>query len=201
MARSVRLPAWAAASALCVALGAGAAPPEAQLALCGSCHGADGNSLVADNPRLAGQDAGYLRRQLADFKSGKRKSPVMGAMVATLEPAAMKALAEHFAEQKIGLTPGIDKALAAKGKVIYEDGIVGTAVPACSGCHGNDGAGDDKYPRIAGQHMAYSHKQLQAFKSGERTNDVKGVMGAIAKRMNDAEMQAVAHYVASLKED
>ena len=169
MARSVRLPAWAAASALCVALGAGAAPPEAQLALCGSCHGADGNSLVADNPRLAGQDAGYLRRQLADFKSG--------------------------------LTPGIDKALAAKGKVIYEDGIVGTAVPACSGCHGNDGAGDDKYPRIAGQHMAYSHKQLQAFKSGERTNDVKGVMGAIAKRMNDAEMQAVAHYVASLKED
>ncbi len=198
MRRSVARAAWAAAGTLGIALGAAASPPEGQLAICSGCHGPGGNSAVPDNPKLAGMDAEYLRRQLADFKSGRRKSPVMGAIVAALDADAMQTLAEYYAEQKIGDTPGVD---AAKGKVIYEEGIVGSAVPACSGCHGSDGAGDAKYPRVAGQHMAYIERQLRAFKSGERANDLKGAMGAVAKRMSEAEMHAVAHFVASLKEE
>lgn len=196
--RSAAWSAWLGGGALCLAVGAAAAPP--QLAVCSACHGTDGNSASADNPKLAGLDAEYLRRQLSDFKSGKRKSAVMGAIVAALDGDAMQALAEHFAEQKISDTPGVDAAQAAKGKVIFEDGIVGSAVPACSGCHGSDGSGDAKYPRVAGQHMAYVEKQLLAFKTGERANDLKGAMGAVAKRMTEAEIHAVAHFVAGLKE-
>lgn len=204
MRRPIARAAWAAAAVLNIVLGvvseAAAAPPEAQLAICTGCHGPGGNSVVPDNPRLAGLDAEYLRRQLTDFKSGKRKSPVMGAMVAALDADVIQALAEHYAEQKVGDSPSVDAAQAAKGKIIYEDGIVGSAVPACSGCHGSDGTGDAKYPRVAGQHMAYIEKQLRAFKSGERANDLKGAMGAVAKRMSEAEMHAVAHFVAGLKE-
>ena len=89
--------------------------------------------------------------------------------------------------------------LAALGKEIYDEGIVGNAVPACSGCHNEDGSGTEKYPRIAGQHSAYVIQQLLSFKSGERANDVKAVMRAVAKRMNEKEIRAVAEYVVTLK--
>jgi len=192
--------AWAAGWVLVAAVNAAAAPP-AQVQICAACHGPNGNSVLPDNPKLASLDAEYLRRQLVDFKSGKRKSAIMGPIVTALDADTLQALAEHFSEQKLVPGPAVDEAMAAKGKVIYEDGIVGSAVPACSGCHGNDGVGDAKYPRVAGQHATYVEKQLLAFKSGERANDVKGAMGAVAKRMSEAEMRAVAHYVAGLKED
>jgi cytochrome c553 len=178
------------------------APPLAErLVLCASCHNADGNSTIAENPRLAGLDAGYLARQLADFKSGSRPSPVMAGIVGLLGEGEFKALAAHFSKQKPA--PGAaatDTKLAAQGKEIFDEGIVGSAVPACSGCHNEDGSGTDKYPRITGQHSAYVVQQLANFKSGARANDGKGVMQAVARRMNEKEIQAVAEYVATLKE-
>jgi cytochrome c553 len=189
----------------CALLGTGfgalAAPPDLHLQLCAACHGPGGNSVLPDNPKLAGMDTDYLMRQLADFKSGKRKSPIMGQIVATLDKDSLRPVAEYYSEQKPVPGAASDAALAAKGKLIFTDGIVASAVPDCSSCHGADGGGDAKYPRLAGQHAAYAEKQLLAFKSGERNNDAKGVMAAVAQRMNEAEIRAVAQYLAGLKED
>jgi len=179
-----------------------ALPLAERLQLCASCHNPDGNSVIPDNPRLAGLDAAYLARQLADFKSGKRPSPVMAGIISLLNESEYKPLAAFFSEQKPAASAAAaDAALAAQGKEIFDEGIIGSAVPACSGCHNEDGSGNDKYPRVTGQHSAYVVQQLLNFKSGVRANDSKGVMQAVAKRMNEKEIQAVAAYVATLKEE
>lgn len=180
--------------------GAWAAPPDAHLQLCAACHGPNGNSLIPDNPRLAGLAPEYILRQLSDFKRGKRASPIMSQIVSTLDEDSLRAVAEHFGEQKPSPNRASDAALAAQGKLIYSDGVPATGVPACSGCHGDDATGDAKYPRLAGQHAAYVERQLTLFKSGERANDLKGVMAAVAKRLTEAEMKAVAQYVTGLEE-
>jgi cytochrome c553 len=111
-----------------------------------------------------------------------------------------KSLAGYFSKQK-RLTSVSDKPeLVAKGKQIFEEGVIGTAVPACMGCHGDDGSGSDKFPRLNGQNPPYVVNQLTNFKSGARTNDSKGLMRAVAKRMNEQEIDAVAEYVSTLKE-
>lgn len=176
-----------------------AVPLAERLQLCGGCHNPDGNSTIAENPNLSGLDADYMVRQLQDFKSGNRKSPVMAGIVPLLDEKEFQPLAEHFSKQKPKAGGKVDAKLAAQGKEIYDEGIVGSAVPACSGCHNEDGSGTEKYPRIAGQHSAYVVQQLLSFKSGERANDVKAVMRAVAKRMNEKEIRAVAEYVVTLK--
>lgn len=169
-----------------------------KLQLCAGCHNLDGNSVIPQNPRLAGLNEEYLERQMADFKSGARKSVVMAAIVSTLDDKSIDQLADYFSEQKPAKGPAADEKLAAQGKAIYDEGIVGNAVPACSGCHNDDGSGTDKYPRLAGQHPAYVVDQMLRFKSGERANDAKSVMRAVAKRMNESEIKAVSEYVATL---
>lgn len=181
--------------------GAVAAPPDTHLQLCAACHGPSGNSIVPDNPKLAGLAPEYILRQLVDFKRGKRVSTVMAQIVSTLDEDSLRAVSEYFGEQKATPSAVTDGAAAAKGKLIFEDGVPATGVPACTGCHGNDGMGDAKYPRLAGQHAAYTEKQLAAFKAGTRANDAKGVMVAVAQRMSEAEMRAVAQYVSGLKEE
>lgn len=174
-------------------------PLAERLQLCAGCHNADGNSAIPENPNLSGLDAEYIVRQLQDFKSGARKSPVMSSIIPMVEAKEFEALAEFFSKQKPKPGAKGDPKLAAQGKEVYDEGIVGSAVPACSGCHNEDGSGTEKYPRIAGQHSAYVVQQLLSFKNGERANDVKAVMRAVAKRMNEKEMRAVAEYVVTLK--
>lgn len=184
------------------------APPAAQaqavplaerLQLCAGCHNPDGNSTIPENPNLSGLDAGYMVQQLLDFKTGARKSPVMSGIIPMVDEKEFAALADFFSKQKPKPGGKVDAKLAAQGKEIYDEGIVGSAVPACSGCHNEDGSGTEKYPRIAGQHATYVVQQLVNFKSGERANDVKAVMRAVAKRMNEKEIRAVAEYVVTLK--
>jgi cytochrome c553 len=180
-------------------LGAGASPTEFHLALCAACHGPGGNSTNPDYPKLAGADAEYLARELAHFKSGKRKNVIMSQIVTTIDDASIQDLADYFSEQK--RTPGTvaDPALAEKGRDIFTKGIIGTGVPACASCHGNEGLGDGKYPRLAAQHTAYEETQLRNFRSGERANDAKGAMGDVARRLADDDIRAVVQYLASLK--
>jgi cytochrome c553 len=174
-------------------------PLAERLQLCSGCHNLDGNSVIPENPKLSGLDTEYIIRQLNDFKSGSRKSPVMGSIIPMVQEKEFEALAAYFHKQKPSQGAAVDAKLAAQGKEIYDEGIVGSAVPACSGCHNEDGSGTDKYPRIAGQHSAYLVQQLLSFKSGERANDSKAVMRAVAKRMNEKEIRAVAEYVVTLK--
>jgi cytochrome c553 len=169
-----------------------------KLPICAACHGPDGNSVIPQNPRLAALDKKYIERQLLDFKRGARKSEVMEGIAATLGEKDIKALADYFSDQVPAKGAPADPALVAAGKSIYDDGIVASAVPACAGCHNDDGSGDGNFPRLAGQHPAYVVEQMLRYKSGARANDRKSVMRAVAQRMSESEIRAVAEYAATL---
>ena len=166
--------------------------------VCAACHGADGNSAIALNPKLAGQHPEYLLKQLINFKEGKRANAVMAGMVANLTPEDMKGLAAYFAGQKQTLAKAKSNGVGSLGEKIYRGGIAATNVPACASCHGANGAGIPKqFPRLAGQHADYALAQLRAFRLGERAN--APMMMTIAAKMTDAEMQAVADYMQGLR--
>jgi cytochrome c553 len=166
--------------------------------VCAACHGADGNSAIALNPKLAGQHPEYLLKQLINFKEGKRANAVMAGMVANLTPDDMKSLAAYFAGQKQTLAKAKSNGVGSLGEKIYRGGIAATHVPACASCHGANGAGIPKqFPRLAGQHADYALTQLRAFRLGERAN--APMMMTIAAKMTDAEMQAVADYMQGLR--
>jgi cytochrome c553 len=174
--------------------------------VCAACHGADGNSVASANPNLAGQGAEYITRQLQHFKSGIRANPMMGAMVGSLTPEDMVALGIYFAQQKPKGGTAKDPTLVKTGQSLYRGGIAASGLPACSSCHSPNGAGIPKnYPRLAGQYADYTYTQLKAFKAGERGADKDGkdaqgrIMRAIAQKMSDEQMQAVADYTAGLR--
>ncbi|MEW5709686.1 MAG: c-type cytochrome [Pseudomonadota bacterium] len=168
--------------------------------VCAACHGADGNSPTPANPHLAAQHARYIAKQLDNFKSGARQNAIMAGMVTTLTPEDMKTLGVYYAQQKLRPAQAKDEALAREGEKIYRGGIASKAVPACAACHAPNGAGiPAQYPRLGGQHAEYTATQLKAFRSGERANDPEGMMQAIASRMTDREIQAVAEYIAGLR--
>ena len=173
--------------------------------VCVACHSADGNSVAPANPKIAGQFAEYLNKQLVNFKpqgdkKAERENAVMGGIVATLSPDDMKNLAAYFAGQKLKPAAAKDKVLAAVGQKLWRGGNVATGVPACAGCHGPDGSGiPAQYPRIAGQYAEYIEVQLKSFQAGQRVNDAKGVMRGVTARMTDREIKAVADYAAGLR--
>lgn len=173
--------------------------------VCAACHGADGNSIAAANPKLAGQHAGYLYKQLVAFKpqGGKkaaRENALMAGMAANLSEADMRALSAYYASQALKPAAASDKELAALGQKIWRGGIAEKSVPACSGCHGPDGAGiPGQYPRLAGQFSEYVEAQLKLFRAGGRANDPNGMMRGVAARMSDQEIKAVAEYAAGLR--
>ncbi|MCA0244444.1 MAG: cytochrome c4 [Proteobacteria bacterium] len=165
---------------------------------CIACHGEGGNSVVPMFPRLAGQHAEYLDKQLKDFLAGKRKNDVMAPALAQIKEGDVAGLAAYYAAQKpTPIKPDNDKLLAA-GKAMYDDGNTQSGVPACVGCHQAEGAGNERYPRLAAQFPSYAAAQIKAFKSGARNNDRAKVMRAVAERMTDDEIAAVSEYLASL---
>ena len=174
--------------------------------VCASCHAADGNSVAATNPKIAGQFAEYLQKQLGDFKvaqPGKkpaRESAIMTPMAANLSDDDIQGLAAYYAGQKLRPASAADKDLAALGQKIWRGGIAASSVPACAGCHGPAGAGiPAQYPRLAGQFAEYVAAQLKGFKDNARANDANGVMRGVAARMTEREIQAVAQYAAGLR--
>jgi cytochrome c553 len=164
---------------------------------CVGCHGVGGNSTNPEWPKLAGQNAGYIAKQLADFKSGARKNPLMSGQAAGLSSAQMADLGAYYAAQKV--TVGAkNEALAKQGQNLYRGGNSKTGVAACMACHGPAGAGiPPRYPSVSGQHAKYTAAQLRAFKRGARSNDNQ-IMSQIAFRMSHAEINAVAAYMEGL---
>jgi cytochrome c553 len=166
--------------------------------VCAACHGADGNSVITLNPKLAGQHPEYLVKQLTEFKSGKRANAVMSGMAAMLSDEDMKGVAKYFASQNIVLGKAQSNGVGSLGEKIYRGGIAANNVPACAGCHGANGAGLPKqFPRLSGQHADYTLAQLRTFRTGERAN--APMMMAISSKMSDAEMAAVADYIQGLR--
>ncbi|MFA7238914.1 MAG: c-type cytochrome [Sulfuricellaceae bacterium] len=167
--------------------------------VCVACHGVDGNSPLPANPKIGGQQAAYITKQLHDYKSGARKHPIMVGMVAALSPEDMLNLGAYYSGQKPN--PGVttDKALVAKGEKIYRGGITASGVPSCAGCHGQSALGiPAMYPRLSNQHRDYIEIQMKNFRTTERANDPGKMMQGVASRMSDADIQAVAEYLSSL---
>ena len=162
--------------------------------VCFVCHGMEGESASEAFPRLAGQHAQYIAKQLDNFKSGKRKSTAMAALVANLTPDEMLAVGRYFERQPHAPEPPANRVLADAGREIYHRGNPATGVTACASCHGAEAKGTAVLPRLAGQFAGYTQSQLQHFHQRERTND-NAVMQAIAQRMSPQEMAAVAEYL------
>lgn len=165
---------------------------------CFLCHGMDGESTTALYPRLAGQHYQYVAKQLADFKSGRRLSETMGDMAKDLSAEEMTALGVYFENKPTRATQVDDPDLVAVGRYVFLRGNEFSGVPACASCHGEQGYGTAKLPRLAGQVGKYIEKQLKSFNERQRTND-NAVMHSIASKLTALEIRAVATYISTLE--
>jgi cytochrome c553 len=191
--------------------GASAAAPAGNAAkgrqmaeeVCGACHGLDGNSSIPSNPKLAGQHAEYLVKQLTDLARAPsdpagRQNPVMSGFAGMLTPEDRLNVAAWFSSQTA--SPGVARAKEDLdfGQKLYRTGIVEKAVPACAGCHGPAGAGiPTLFPRVGGQQGDYVEAQLRAFRDGSRRNNP--TMREIAFRLSDPEIKALSDYMSGLR--
>ncbi len=174
-------------------------------AVCGACHGPDGNSFVGIWPKIAGQHEKYIAQQIQELKKGekgKRFDPTMFPMIQGLNEQDIADLAAFYATQTMSLGQGSpEQELMSKGKNLYMAGNMNSGIAACAACHGPKGRGNGpaNYPRLAGQHAEYTMQQLKKYQSGARATDPGEIMRDITKRMTEEEIQAVSHYIASLQ--
>ena len=174
---------------------------QGKAAACGACHGMDGNSTDAQNPRLAGQSEQYIVRQLTDFKAGKRQNPIMMGMAAPLTPQDMHDIGAYFAKQKS--LPGVaDKALVDQGQTLYREGDTSRGIPACMACHGPDGRGNPgaMYPQLTSQHAKYIEATLKSWHDGTAWGDDAHakIMPSIAQKLDEKDIAALASYIEGL---
>ena len=174
-------------------------------ALCQGCHGGTGNSEDATFPRLAGQYASYIAKQINDFQHGVRaNNETMAGMAATVASRQDAFdIGSYFQSQKMVDKPlvDVDKDLAARGERIFYNGIPEKNLYACVNCHGERGKGKgpviSDFPIIGGQHRDYVIKELKDLRAGTRANDPAGMMQNIAKKLNDAEIKELANYLSA----
>lgn len=174
---------------------------QAKAAVCGACHGLDGNSSDAQYPKLADQSEEYIVHQLENFKSGKRQNPIMMGMAAPLSEQDMHDIGAYFASQK--MIPGVaDQALVERGQTLFREGDAERKIPACMACHSIDGSGNPgaMYPHLAGQHAQYIQATLKAWHDGtEWGSDAHSqIMPSIAKKLDADDIAALASYVEGL---
>ncbi len=179
-----------------------AAAGQAKSAICAACHGADGNSVVPNWPKLAGQHAGYLVRQFNLIKSGARPVPEMQGIVAAISDQDIQDIAAWFSSQT--RNSGVaDESTVELGARIYKAGNAEKGVPACMSCHGPAGEGNplSGYPALAGQHATYTNKMLTGFHAGDHWGDDDGpsvVMSGVALSLSREEIDAVSSYIQGL---
>lgn len=169
-------------------------------ATCAACHGINGVAINPEWPNLAGQHAGYIIKQLQDYKANKtRQEPIMSAFAMTLSDKDIEEIAKYYASLKHA-KPAKASQDAKKGKEIYTRGDLKKHITACIACHGPDGTGNAQagFPVLSGQNVNYTIGQLKAFKTKRRSNDINGIMHDISKRMTAQDMQDVAEYVNSV---
>ena len=164
---------------------------------CITCHGPKGQSAISTWPKLSAQHAAYTNKQLKNFKEGTRANPIMMGMAATLTEQDMQNIAAFLSKQVISQGVAQNKDTIELGQSIYRGGIAAKGVPACAACHSPTGAGiPAQYPLLGGQWADYTNAQLLAFREGVRKNSTQ--MTAIATKLSDQEMKAVADYMAGL---
>ncbi|WP_261882347.1 c-type cytochrome [Vibrio pelagius] len=179
---------------------------KAKSQTCVACHGADGNSLITQYPKLAGQHEKYLEKQLKDLKLGMtsggkqgRNEPVMGAMAMPLSEQDMADLAAYYASLPIS-NNSTPENVVEEGQVLYTAGDAERGLTACIACHGPRGNGTELsgFPKISGQHAEYIKAQLEKFRDGSRNNDMNAMMRDVAKKLTDADIETLSKYVGGL---
>lgn len=173
---------------------------QGKVAVCGACHGADGNSPAPNFPKLAGQGERYLLKQLHDIKSGSRTVVEMTGLLDNLSDQDMEDIAAFFSSQKMSVGAA-DPKLVERGEALFRGGKLEEGMPACTGCHSPNGAGIAAagFPHLGGQHATYVAKQLTDFREGNRTNDGDNmIMRAIAAKLSNKDIEAVSSYVQGL---
>ena len=179
---------------------------KAKSQTCVACHGADGNSLITQYPKLAGQHEKYLEKQLKELKLGMtsggkqgRNEPVMGAMAMPLSEQDMADLAAYYASLPIS-NNSTPENVVKEGKTLYTAGNAERGLTACIACHGPRGNGTELsgFPKISGQHAEYIKAQLEKFRDGSRNNDMNAMMRDVAKKLTDAEIDTLSKYVGGL---
>ncbi|MBX8483392.1 cytochrome c [Pseudomonas cichorii] len=177
-----------------------AAAGQAKAAVCGACHGPDGNSLAPNFPKLAGQGQRYLLKQLHEIKDGKRPVLEMTGLLTPFNDQDLADISAYYASQK-GSIGAADASLVARGEALFRGGKLDQGMPACTGCHSPDGTGNAPagYPHLGGQHADYIKKQLTAFREGDRVNDGDTmVMRSIAAKLSNKDIEALAQYIQGL---
>ncbi len=169
------------------------------LHVCESCHGPGGRSISPTFPRLAGQQKDYIVAQLQAFRDKTRADPhaqtYMWGMAARLSDPTIDGIAAYYASQTpVAGEPGTSPEIAA-GKTIFTEGIPSESLPACMGCHGEKAEGNGPIPRLAGQHRAYLARQLEAFASMARANEI---MHENSKNLTREQISEVTAYLATL---
>ncbi|MPQ65051.1 MULTISPECIES: c-type cytochrome [Pseudomonas] len=173
---------------------------QAKAAVCGACHGPDGNSMAPNFPKLAGQGERYLTKQMQDIKSGKRTVLEMTGLLTNLSDQDLSDIAAYFSSQQ-GSVGAADPKVVAHGEELFRGGKLDQGMPSCIGCHSPNGAGNAAagFPHLGGQHAQYIAKQLTDFREGNRTNDGDTmIMRSIAAKMSNKDIEAVSNYVQGL---
>jgi len=173
---------------------------QAKAAVCGACHGPDGNSMAPNFPKLAGQGERYLTKQMQDIKSGKRTVLEMTGLLTNLSDQDLSDIAAYFSSQQ-GSVGAADPKVVAHGEELFRGGKLDQGMPSCIGCHSPNGAGNAAagFPHLGGQHAQYVAKQLTDFREGNRTNDGDTkIMQSIAAKMSNKDIDAVSSYVQGL---
>lgn len=170
--------------------------------ICAACHGQQGISPSGAFPNLAGQQMSYLAKQIIDIRDGNRMVPQMAGQVDNYSDQDAWDVAAHFARQdaNLGQTSDEDAELLARGEELYRAGDMSKGIPACAACHTPTGVGIGSavYPGLSGQHAEYTVATLQDFAAGDRNNSPSNIMGDIASKMSDNDMEAVANYLLGL---
>lgn len=172
-----------------------------KVAVCVACHGQSGNdSLLPNVPKLGARGERYLLKQLQDIKGGAREVPLMSGMLNAMNDQDLADIAAYYNSQPLA-QGAVDEAKRALGEQLYRAGNEALGIAACTACHQPDGKGlaAAGYPSLSGQDVAYTDQTLRAFRAGARANDDASIMRAIAARLNDEEIAALASYVSGLR--
>ncbi len=176
---------------------------EGKAALCAGCHGMDGNPMNPEWPRLAGQQAAQIRKQLQDFQKGRRDSLFMVGIAGMLSDQDVEDVAAWFSANNTVPAGPSDSELIGLGEELWRRGKPEAGVLACAGCHDRLGMGSPTaipggIPSVRTQHAPYTARQLRDFRAGRRTNDWNGVMRKVSAALTDREIDAVAAYASNL---
>ena len=177
-----------------VALAQGGNPERAAktIEICSACHGQDGNAAVSSTPSLAAQPETFLVSQMILFREGLRQVPQMAGLFAKTSEQDLLDLATYFSKQSLKPNPG------ARDATLYDKGAVLSKRGSCGGCHLPDFRGREQIPRLAGQREDYLFSTMIAYRDNKRSG-TDSTMTGILYGISDAELRALAHYLAQQK--